>query len=87
MEKTDELAKIFRIDKFYANKGWPQSQWDILGLISSSFGAQKKCGYLKKDHILTTLMWSKCGHFIFQAHLGLISVSFGAQENVVKMWS
>ena len=32
-------------------------------------------------------MWSKCGHFIFQAHLGLISVSFGAQENVVKMWS
>ena len=51
------------------------------------WGSEKNVIIWKKDHILTTLMWSKCGHFIFQAHLGLISVSFGAQENVVKMWS
>ena len=68
-----------------------QPQWDILGLISSSFGAQKKCGYLKKrphfDHINVVKMWSFYFSGSFGAHFGLIWGSRKCGQNVVIMWS
>ena len=66
-------------------------QWDILGLISSSFGAQKKCGHLKKrphfDQINVVKMWSFYFSGSFGAHFGLIWGSRKCGQNVVIMWS
>ena len=67
------------------------AQWDILGLISSSFGAQKKCGNLKKrphfDHINVVKMWSFYFSGSFRAHFGLKKMWSKCGDNVVKMWS
>ena len=60
-------------------------------LISSSFGAQKKCGHLKKrphfDHINVVKMWSFYFSGSFGAHFGLIWGSRKCGQNVVIMWS
>ena len=60
-------------------------------LISSSFGAQRKCGNLKKrphfDHINVVKMWSFYFSGSFGAHFGLIWGSRKCGQNVVIMWS
>ena len=47
MEKTDELAKIFRIEKFYANKGWLQCS---MRSYMNSADLTSSRDYIKRDH-------------------------------------
>ena len=47
MEKTDELAKIFRIEKFYENKGWLQCS--IRSYMNSADTTSSR-DYIKRDH-------------------------------------
>ena len=47
MEKTDELAKIFRIEKCYANKGWLQCS--IRSYMNSADTTSSR-NYIKRDH-------------------------------------
>ena len=47
MEKTDELAKIFRIKKFCANNGWLQCS---MRSYMNSADLTSSRDYIKRDH-------------------------------------